>query len=105
MKAWLIPFLFVQAAEHVDPVMVPDICGFVSVQVCVAAKSHIKVARIIHIRPSAITALANPPDSPPDCLRLYVGSRTIYIVGTYEDVAARVHKAQLEDTEHSCKDR
>jgi hypothetical protein len=98
---WLIPLAL--AVEPVKPVEVPDICGFVSVQVCVQASSHIKIARVIHIRPSAITALANPPDTPENCLRLYVGSRTIYIVGTYEDVAMRVHKAQVEDSEHSCK--
>lgn len=90
------------AVEPVKPVAVPDICGFVSVQVCVAANSHIKVARVIHIRPQEITALANPPDIPENCIRLYIGQRTLYIVGSYDEIAARVHKAQLEDTERSC---
>ena len=97
MWPWLLPL-----ALAVEPVHVPDICGFVSVQVCVAAKSHIKVARIIHVRPSQITAMANPVDSPPDCIRLYIGPRSIYVVGDYDTIAARVHKAQVEQDEHKC---
>jgi hypothetical protein len=90
------------AVEPVKPTHVPDVCGFVSVQVCVSAKSHIKVSRIVHIRPSQITAMSNPENSPDNCIRLYIGQRTIFVVGDYDTLATRIHKAQVEQDEHKC---
>lgn len=75
----------------------PEALGFVSVRICLTSDATRDLfAGFALINPHAINGVANPPLSPEGCVRIFIGGRTIYVIGTEEILAAKIAKALRE---------
>jgi hypothetical protein len=91
-------------ADPLPKAKLPSICGYAVFRICGASQSNRIIPEWVAVSPSAITTITNPPDSPDGCVKIFsLTGRGVYVVGTENEAAALLGKADLERREELCQ--
>lgn len=87
----------------IEPVPLPHACGYAVLQICVGQARGSNISHWMAVVPSTVTLMSNPPDSPSDCIKVFLGGgRGIYVRGTLDEVADKLRIAATERALDAC---